>query len=112
MPKFRNVVTSLAISTALAGGTLTLAATTATTAAAATTPASVSTYHGWGGWGWGHGCRGRNCNKNKLRNQNANLNYWRPTHIDRHRFQKTDRHAVIFAGPDAVVDFDGDDDFD
>lgn len=105
MPKFRTVMTSLAISTALAGGTLTLAATTTAAAASATTTASAS--HGWG---WGHGCRGRNCNK--LRNQNANLNYWRPTYVDRHRFYKTKRSACVIAGPDAVVDIDGDDDFD
>ncbi|WP_433497892.1 hypothetical protein ACQP1K_23700 [Sphaerimonospora sp. CA-214678] len=108
MPKFRNVITGLAISTALAGGSLALAATTATTAAAATTTVASAT-NGCG-WGWGHGCRGRNCNRNKLRNHNTNLNYWRPTHVHKRRVHKSNRAATIFAGPDAVVDIDSDDD--
>lgn len=104
MPKFRNVMTGLAISTALVGGSLALATTTTTAAAATTTV--VSATNGCGGWG--HGCHGRNCNK--LRNRNTNLNYWRPVRVDKRHIHKSNRAATIFAGPNSVVDIDSDDD--
>ncbi|WP_182883434.1 hypothetical protein [Microbispora sp. H10949] len=99
MPKFRNVITGLAVSTAMAGGALALS--TVTAHASTPTTATIST-NGGNGWN-GHG-HGRNYNKNKLVNRNdfRSFKYY--------RIKKVHRDNTAFASGDAVVDIDGDDD--
>ncbi|MBO4272181.1 hypothetical protein [Microbispora triticiradicis] len=98
MPKFRNVITGLAVSTAMAGGALALSAVTAH--ASTPTTATISTNGGNGWKGHGHG----NHNKNKLVNRNdfRSFKYY--------RIKKVDRNNAAFASGDAVIDIDGDDD--
>ncbi|KAA9375041.1 hypothetical protein F5972_29205 [Microbispora cellulosiformans] len=101
MPKFRNVITGLAVSTAMAGGALALS----TVSAHASTPTTATVVTKWGcGWdGHGHG-RNYNKNKNKLVNRNdfRSFKYY--------RIKKVNRNTAAFASGDAVVDIDGDDD--
>jgi hypothetical protein len=65
MPNIKGVIAGLAISTALAGGIVSLgaAATTATAGASTVTAGAVLTHCGGGGCGWrrGCGCRHHSC---------------------------------------------------
>ena len=63
MPNFKGVLAGLAISTALAGGIVSLgAATTTATAGASTVTAGASVINcGGGGCGWRRGCCHRSC---------------------------------------------------
>ncbi|WP_169987172.1 hypothetical protein [Microbispora sp. H10836] len=98
MPKFRNVITGLAVSTVMAGGALALSATAAH-AAAPGTPTITSN------WGHGdhYGRRGRGC-----RNAAVNRNDFRVFKLKKEK--KVHRKNVAFASGDAVIEIDGDDD--
>ncbi|WP_432926052.1 hypothetical protein ACQPZZ_34615 [Microbispora sp. CA-135349] len=99
MPKFRNVITSLAVGTVMTGGALALS----TTAAHAATP-STPTISSNSGHGWGHcGRRGRGC-----RNTAVNRNDFRFFKFKKEK--KVHRSNAAFASGDAVVEIDGDDD--
>ncbi|WP_182900011.1 hypothetical protein [Microbispora sp. H10830] len=99
MPKFRNVITGLAVSTVMAGGALALSAT----AAHAATPGTPTISSNWG-HGSGHcGRRGRGC-----RNTAVNRNDFRFFKFKKEK--KVNRNTAAFASGDAVVDIDGDDD--
>ncbi|MEV7808241.1 hypothetical protein AB0O28_35365 [Microbispora sp. NPDC088329] len=100
MPKFRNVITSLAVGTVMTGGALALS----TTAAHAATP-STPTISSNSGHGWGHHCgrRGRGC-----RNTAVNRNDFRFFKFKKEK--KVHRSNAAFASGDAVVEIDGDDD--
>ncbi|WP_169948772.1 hypothetical protein [Microbispora sp. H11081] len=101
MPKFRNVITGLAISAAMTGGALALTATTAHASTPTTTTMSSSWWHG------PDGCRrARNCNKN--RNKLENRNDFRVFKFKKEK--KVHRKNVAFASGDAVIEIDGDDD--
>ncbi|MEU6427539.1 hypothetical protein ABZ860_16735 [Microbispora sp. NPDC046973] len=99
MPKFRNVITGLAVSTVMAGGALALSATTAHAA----TPGTPTISSNWG-HGWDHcGRRGRGC-----RNTAVNRNDFRFFKFKKEK--KVTRNNAAFASGDAVVEIDGDDD--
>ncbi|GGO17376.1 hypothetical protein [Microbispora bryophytorum] len=99
MPKFRNVITGLAISTVMTGGALALGATTAHAA----TPGTPTISSNWG-HGSGHcGRRGRGC-----RNTAVNRNDFRFFKFEKEK--KVNRKNTAFASGDAVIEIDGDDD--
>ncbi|MEV4455283.1 hypothetical protein [Microbispora sp. NPDC049633] len=100
MPKFRNVITGLAVSTVMAGGALALSATTAHAAASGTPTLSSN-------WGHGdhYGRRGRGC-----RNAAVNRNDFRVFKLKYEKEKKVNRKNVAFASGDAVIEIDGDDD--
>ncbi|GGO27745.1 hypothetical protein GCM10010116_55620 [Microbispora rosea subsp. aerata] len=98
MPIFRNVITGLAVSTAMAGGALALS----TTAAQAATPGTPTITSNWGhGDHWGRrGCR----------NAAVNRNDFRLFKLKYEKEKKVNRKNVAFASGDAVIEIDGDDD--
>ncbi|TQS24668.1 hypothetical protein [Microbispora sp. KK1-11] len=99
MPKFRNVITGLAVSTAITGGALALSATTAHAA----TPGTPTISSNWG-HGPGHcGRRGRGC-----RNTAVNRNEFRVLKFKKEK--KVIRPVEAHASGDAVLEIDGDDD--
>jgi hypothetical protein len=87
MPKYKNIVAGLAISTALTGGAVALGAATTTTTASAST-ATIASWGGGGGGGgsfWRGGCGNRcggggcgggrrfwRCGHNRMRIHNSN----------------------------------------
>jgi hypothetical protein len=96
MPKLKSVIAGLALSTAMAGGTLVAGAATTTTGAAATTTkvgagTSVLAGHGcfrarrcgWGGWGRRHHRHERKHLRIIIENFNHNRNPRR--HLEEHR---------------------------
>ncbi|MBE3011390.1 hypothetical protein IL992_19630 [Microbispora sp. NEAU-D428] len=99
MPKFRNVITGLAVSTVMAGGALALT----TTAAHATTPTTTTMSGTW--WHGPDGCgrRGRGC-----RNTAVNRNDFRFFKFKKEK--KISRPVEANASGDAVLEIDGDDD--
>ncbi|KAB8180244.1 hypothetical protein [Microbispora catharanthi] len=99
MPKFRNVITGLAVSTVMAGGALALSATTAHAA----TPGTPTISSNWGHGTGNCGRRGRGC-----RNAAVNRNDFRFFKFKKEK--KVNRNNAAFASGDAVVEIDGDDD--
>ncbi|MEV1201426.1 hypothetical protein [Microbispora rosea] len=99
MPKFRNVITGLAVSTVMAGGALALS----TTAAHAAAPGAPTISANWG-HGSGH-CRrhGRG-----FRNTAVNRNDLRFFKFKKEK--KVIRPVEAHASGDAVLEIDGDDD--
>ncbi|MGI5154682.1 hypothetical protein [Microbispora sp. CA-102843] len=99
MPKFRNVITGLAVSTVMAGGALALT----TTAAHAATPTTATMSGTWWHGPDHYGRRGRGC-----RNTAVNRNDFRFFKFKKEK--KVHRSNAAFASGDAVVEIDGDDD--
>ncbi|GII57006.1 hypothetical protein Pth03_53950 [Planotetraspora thailandica] len=93
MPKYKNIIAGLAISTALTGGAVALGAATTTTTASA----STATIASWGGGGCGGGgfWRGGNrcgggchrgffrCGHNRMRIHNSNHRTFNHVRLDR-----------------------------
>ncbi|GAA4597225.1 hypothetical protein GCM10023194_71450 [Planotetraspora phitsanulokensis] len=95
MPKYKNVIAGLAISTALTGGAVALGAATTTTTASA----STATIASWGGGGCGGGrgfwrggnrCGGGGCHRgfwrcghNRMRIHNSNHRTFNNVRLDR-----------------------------
>lgn len=100
MPKFRNVITGLAVSTVMASGALALSVTAAHAATPGTPTISSSNWgHGWDRCGR----RGRGC-----RNTAVNRNDFRVLKFKKEK--KIIRPVEANASGDAVLEIDGDDD--
>lgn len=99
MPKLRNVITGLAVSTVMAGGALALSTTTAHASTSGTPTISTNWGHGKGHCGrHGRGCRNTAVNRNDFR------------FFKFEKEKKVNRKNVAFASGDAVIEIDGDDD--
>ncbi|MEU6413729.1 hypothetical protein [Microbispora sp. NPDC046933] len=102
MPKFRNVITGLAVSTVMAGGALVLS----TVSAHAATPGTPTISSKWGPGSdrWDRcGRRNRGC-----RNTAVNRNDFRFFKLKKEK--KIVRPVEANASGDAVLEIDGDDD--